>query len=108
MPVVPVKDPQGKIICELDVPDDASVISPPEGSPFQRMIRCRMCKRWSWELNVLTRGPWCPDGQLGHQFVPWAEGTEWKPEGLYVACNVLAVVAVVVGVVVVVVVCCYE
>ena len=82
MPVVPVTDEQGNTICELDVPDDASVISPPQGSQFQRIIRCRMCRRWSWQPNPLTAGPWAPGGALGHQFVPWANGTEWKPDGL--------------------------
>ena len=95
MPIVPVRGANGETLCELDVPDDASVISPPEGSPFQRMIRCRMCRRWSWQPNELKKGPWSPDGQLGHQFTPWAEGTEWKPDGPYLllslTCKMLAV-----------------
>ena len=82
---VAVTDSNGKWLCDLDVPadDDASVIAPPENSPFQRIVRCRACKQWSFTLNPCKKGQFSPDGKYGHQFRPWAYGTEWNPSGQF-------------------------
>ena len=78
-----IRDMDGKILCVMDVPDDASSVDPPEGSNFLKMIRCRACKEWSFGPNPLTKGRYCPDGNLGHQFRPWLHGTQWAPSSKF-------------------------